>query len=302
MYINTGTPSSSSSCCCWGQWDKANTPPFQSLFVSPILSRRKPPPPVFVCAASLPKDDDGERSAMAKGSGTTARGRRLLKLREEKRKREYDRLHNYPTWAKVLEDACKDDDELRAVLGDSIGNPELMRKKVEERVRKKGRDFRKSKTGSVLSFKVSFRDFNPVDSYIWFELYGSPSDRDVDLIGSVIQSWYVMGRLGSFNSTNLQLANSSMDYDPLYDAEKGFKVMPSSFHDIGDVEFQDNWGRVWVDLGTSDYFAIDVLLNCLTVLSSEYLGIQQIVFGGRGMGDWEEGMTNPEYGYKYFKI
>lgn len=45
----------------------------------------------------------------------------------------------------------------------------------------------------------------------------------------------------------LQLANSSMDYDPLYDADKGFKVMPSSFHDIGDVEFQDNWCRVWYE-------------------------------------------------------
>ncbi|KAJ0094999.1 hypothetical protein Patl1_14938 [Pistacia atlantica] len=177
-----------------------------------------------------------------------------------------------------------------------------MRKRVEERVRQKGRDFQKSKTGSVVAFKVGFRDFNPLDSYIWFELYGSPSDRDVDLIGSVIQSWYVMGRLGAFNSSNLQLANSSMEYDPLYDADKGFKVMPSSFHDISDVEFQDNWGRVWVDLGTSDFFAIDVLLNCFTVLSSEYVGIQQIVFGGRRMGDWEEGMTDPQFGYKYFKI
>lgn len=46
-------------------------------------------------------------------------------------------------------------------------------------------------------------------------------------------------------SCRLQLANSSMDYDPLYDAEKGFTVMPSSFHDISEVEFQDNWGRVW---------------------------------------------------------
>ena len=33
-------------------------------------------------------------------------------------------------WNRVLESACKDDEELRAVLGDSIGNPELMRKKV----------------------------------------------------------------------------------------------------------------------------------------------------------------------------
>lgn len=238
----------------------------------------------------------------AKGSGTSARGRRLLKIREEKRKRDFDRLHNYPAWAKVLEDACKNDGELRAVLGDSIGDPELMRKRVEERVRRKGRDLQKSKTGSVVAFKVSFRDFNPLDSFIWFELYGSPSDRDVDLLGSVVQSWYVMGRLGAFNSSNLQLANSSMDFDPLYDSDKGFKVMPSSFHDISDVEFQDNWGRVWVDLGTSDFFSIDILLNCLTVLSSEYLGIQQVVFGGRRLGDWEEGMTSPEDGYKYFKI
>ncbi|KAG2279476.1 hypothetical protein Bca52824_050696 [Brassica carinata] len=107
---------------------------------------------------------------------------------------------------------------------------------------------------------------------------------------------------GDFNTSNLQLANSSMEYDPLYDAEKGFKVMPSSFHDISYVEFQDNWGRVWVDLGTSDIFALDVLLNSLTVVSSEYLGIQQVVFGGKRMGDWEEGMTDPDFGYKYFKI
>ncbi|KAK9990163.1 hypothetical protein SO802_025148 [Lithocarpus litseifolius] len=68
-----------------------------------------------------------------------------------------------------------------------------------------------------------------------------------------------------------------MEYNPLYDANKGFNVMPSSFHDISDVEFQDNWGRFWVDLETSNYFAIDVLLNCLIVLSSNYLGIQQIL-------------------------
>lgn len=254
-------------------------------------------------SASNNGDEIGDRkNGMAKASGTSARGRRVLKLREEKRRREHERLNTYPAWAKVLEDGCKHDAELRAVLGDSIGNPEEMRKRVEERVRKKGRDFYKSKTGSVVAFKVSFRDFNPLDSYIWVELLGSPTDRDVDLFGSVIQAWYLMGRLGAFNSSNLQLANCSMEYNPLYDAEKAVKVMPSSFHDISDVEFQDNWGRFWVDLGTADVLAIDVLLNCLTVLSSEYLGIKQVVFGGRNMGDWEEGMISPEYGYKSFKI
>ena len=64
-------------------------------------------------------------------TGSSARGRRLLKIREEKRKRQLDNLHNYPAWAKVLEDACKHDHELRAILADSIGNPDLMRKRVQ---------------------------------------------------------------------------------------------------------------------------------------------------------------------------
>ncbi|RDY00009.1 hypothetical protein CR513_16859, partial [Mucuna pruriens] len=298
-------------CWCRWQWAEAKYTGLGCWFSS--STAKKSVGPVIVSVSALSDDNSHTISnsnsnsseikpESIKGSGTSARGRRLLRIREEKQQREYERLNNYPAWAKVLENACKDDAELRGVLGDSIGNPELMRKRVEDRVRKKGRDFQKSKTGSVVAFKVTFRDFNPLDSYIWFELYGSPSDRDVNLIGNVIQSWYVMGRLGAFNSSNLQMANSSMEYDRLYDADNGFNVMPSSFHDIGDIEFQENWGRVWVDLGTSDYFAIDVLLNCLTVLSSEYLGIQQVVFGGRRMGDWEEGMTNPEDGYKYFKI
>ncbi|KAK9130897.1 hypothetical protein Sjap_011384 [Stephania japonica] len=291
------------SCCCY-----LKSPP-SSLFPLKLQERIFKSSNLVVCANKshvdklVNRDRAISEDEAAKGSGTTARGRRLLRVREEKRKREHEHLHTYPQWAKVLEDACKHDSELRVVLGDSLGNPDLMRQRVEQRVRQKGRaDFHKSKSGSILAFKVNFRDFNPLDSYIWIELYGSPSDRDVDLIGSVIQSWYVMGRLGAFNSSNLQLASSSMEYDPLYDADRGFQVMSSSFHDIGDVEFQDNWGRFWVDLGTSDFLAIDVLLNCLTVLSSEYVGIQQVVFGGHKIGDWEEGMTSQEDGYKYFKI
>ncbi|KAF7081162.1 hypothetical protein CFC21_085134 [Triticum aestivum] len=242
-------------------------------------------------------------AAVSAASGTSARDRRLARVREERRRREYDREHTYPGWARVLENACRDDEEMRAILGDSIGNPELMKQRIQERVRAKGREgFNRPKTGSVAAFKVSFRDFNPLNAFIWFELFGEPTDRDVDLLGGVIQAWYVMGRLGAFNSSNLQLANSMLDFDPSYDSEEASAVMPSSFHDISDVEFQDSWGRVWVDLGTSDHLGLDVLLNCLTQLSSEHLGIKQVVFGGRKLGDWEEGMTSSDYGYKHFKI
>lgn len=66
------------------------------------------------CAASLSdnesdkflREDTGTSTASTGNSdeivmtGTTARARRLLKIREEKRKREHDRLHSYPPWAK----------------------------------------------------------------------------------------------------------------------------------------------------------------------------------------------------------
>ncbi|PKI60134.1 hypothetical protein CRG98_019478, partial [Punica granatum] len=168
--------------CCSNSYCPSSVTVIDTSLKLPRLVRCAP---VSVSCSQEDGRSVGDGGAVkTRGSGTTARGRRLLKVREEKRKREYDRLHNYPAWAKVLEDACKDDAELRAVLGDSIGNPELMRKRVEERVRKKGQDFRKSKTGSVLAFKVSFRNFSPTGSYVWFEFYGSPSDREVDLVGS----------------------------------------------------------------------------------------------------------------------
>uniref|UniRef100_A0A453PYR1 Uncharacterized protein n=1 Tax=Aegilops tauschii subsp. strangulata TaxID=200361 RepID=A0A453PYR1_AEGTS len=212
-----------------------------------FLSRLQPPTsPRLHLRRATATAAGGRGDGASAASGTSARDRRLARVREERRRREYDREHTYPGWARVLENACRDDEEMRAILGDSIGNPELMKQRIQERVRAKGREgFNRPKTGSVAAFKVSFRDFNPLNAFIWFELFGEPTDRDVDLLGGVIQAWYVMGRLGAFNSSNLQLANSMLDFDPSYDSEEASAVMPSSFHDISDVEFQDSWGRVW---------------------------------------------------------
>jgi hypothetical protein len=69
---------------------------------------------LLICAASpsdnesdkFLREDTATRTASTDNSdeivmtGTTARARRLLKIREEKRKREHHRLHSYPPWAK----------------------------------------------------------------------------------------------------------------------------------------------------------------------------------------------------------
>ncbi|GJW68044.1 structural maintenance of chromosomes-like protein [Tanacetum coccineum] len=223
--FNTTTNSikETTTSCCLSLYTKISPSASTSKF---IAKKTTTTTTVLVVSKSSSGDDV---SSISRGTGTTTRGRRLLKVREEKRKREFDRLHNYPSWAKVLENAAKNDVELRNVLGDTIGNPDQMRLKIG--YARRGETFTNPKQDPLLLLKSPFE--TSVGSNIWFKLYGPPSDRDVDLIGTVIQSWYLMGRLGAYNSSNLQLANTSMEYNPLYDADKGFNVMPSSFHDIG---------------------------------------------------------------------
>lgn len=89
-------------------WKPLSPPLFPDL--NDIFNTKKNHPMVLTMSrsssvGSLSDENDagtGIGVPKGKGSGTTARGRRLLKLREEKRKREYDRLHNYPAWAKCL--------------------------------------------------------------------------------------------------------------------------------------------------------------------------------------------------------
>ncbi|KAJ7538427.1 hypothetical protein O6H91_11G047400 [Diphasiastrum complanatum] len=257
---------------------------------------------VQILASSSSAENGDVRQRVVKGATLGARARRLERVRHEKIRRQEQEKQTYPEWALILEKSCKDDAELREILGDSIGNPEAMQKRLQERVLRKGRDVLQSRSGSAVPIIVSFRDFDPFNSYIWLELYASPSDKETDILGRVIQAWYILGRLGAFNSMNLQLTNAQPSESPFYSTESATEALPAFFHNIGNLEFQDNWARLWVDLGTSDPLALDVIINSLTALSSQHVGIKQLIFGGKNFGDWEEGMTNPEDGYKVYKI
>jgi len=57
--------------------------------------------------------------------------------------------------------------------------------------------------------------------------------------------------------------------------------MMSVMHNMGDVEYEDNWARCWLDLGTADAIALDTLINALLQFSKEYVQIEQVVIGGQ---------------------
>jgi hypothetical protein len=51
------------------------------------------------------------------------------------------------------------------------------------------------------------------------------------------------------------------------------------------MEYQEEWARCWVDLGTSDAFSLDVLINALGQLNNDVLEIEELLIGGLN-DDW----------------
>ncbi|OIT35924.1 hypothetical protein A4A49_16335 [Nicotiana attenuata] len=100
----------------------------------------------------------------------------------------------------------------------------------------------------------------------------------------------------------MQLSQSPLDKRPSYDVVQGANVNPTTFYNIGDLEIQDNLARIWVYIGTSEHLLLDVLIIALTQISSDYVGIKQVVFGESEFGNWRENLTSEDAGYSVHKI
>ncbi|TYI16925.1 hypothetical protein ES332_A08G288700v1 [Gossypium tomentosum] len=194
------------------------------------------------------------------------------------------------------------DPEFAEILGSCLDDPEKARSKMEDRLRKKRNKILHKKTGSGTPMKVTFNKFDFSNSYIWFEFYNTPLEKDISLICDTIRSWHIIGRLGGCNSMNMQLSQSPLEKRPSYDAIQGANVNPTTFYNIGDLEVQDNLARIWVDIGTTEPLILDVLINALTQISSDYIGIKQLVFGGSELENWKESLTTEDAGYSVHRI
>lgn len=194
------------------------------------------------------------------------------------------------------------DPEFADILGSCFDDPAKAQARVEERIRSKRNKILQPKTGSAVPMKVTFNKFDFSNSYVWFEFYNAPLPNDISLISDTIRSWHIIGRLGGCNSMNMQLSQAPLDKRPSYDPIQGANVTPTTFYNIGDFEVQENLGRVWMDIGSSEPLLLDVLINALTQISSDYVGIKQLVFGGSEFGNWNENLTSEAAGYSVHKI
>lgn len=194
------------------------------------------------------------------------------------------------------------DPEIAEILGHCVDDPDKFRSKMKERLKKKRNKILQAKAGSAKPMKVTFNKFKYSDSYIWLEFYNNPLEKDITLICDTIRSWHIIGRLGGCNSMNMQLSQAPMDNRPSYDAIQGANTTPTAFYNIGDLEIQDNLARIWVDIGTSEPLLLDVLINALTQISSDMVGIKQLTFGGSEFENWNENLKSEDAGYSIHKI
>jgi hypothetical protein len=131
---------------------------------------------------------------------------------------------------------------------------------------------------------VKFREVDPFDLWIWLEFETVPAEMEKQYVEEVFSSWFFLGKLGGFNAENLQVQDIGLDMSYMeYDPDLIDSSMLALMHNMGDVEYEGNWGRCWFDLGTSDAIALDILINAFQQLNHDYVSVRQLIIGGENI-------------------
>jgi hypothetical protein len=134
--------------------------------------------------------------------------------------------------------------------------------------------------------QVRFREVDPFNCWIWLRFSHAPGQGERGYVETAFDSWFFLGKLGAYNAENLQAHDSGGDLGWLaYEAEEAAQAMPALMHSMGTMEYQGAWARCWVDLGTSDAFGLDVLINALRQLDNDVVEIEELLIGGVN-DDW----------------
>ncbi|AFY53913.1 Protein of unknown function (DUF3531) [Rivularia sp. PCC 7116] len=147
--------------------------------------------------------------------------------------------------------------------------------------------------------KIEFREINPFDVWIWLRFNTVPSEREKQFVEELFDSWFYVGKLGGFNAENLQVQETGLDISYLHYDQDGYQnSLLALMHNMGEFEYNGDWGRCWFDLGTSDAIALDILINALTQLGQEYVTIDEVYIGGENP-DWsvEDSDSRPSFIY-----
>lgn len=111
---------------------------------------------------------------------------------------------------------------------------------------------------------ICFCEVDFFNCWLWICFLEFFSQGEWNYVDGVFDSWYVIGCLGGFNVENLQVYDVGLDFSWLiYDDDGVELVMLVLMYNMGQFEYQNDWGCCWVDFGMLDGVVIDVLINVL---------------------------------------
>ena len=201
-------------------------------------------------------------------------------------------------WMEILKEESSRDPEIAALLDGANDDPKVVEDKIRERFERNREKIYQERSGSTVPTLVTFREVNAFSCWIWVESHNPIAEMEKPLLEEVFKAWFVLGKLGGFNSYNMQAMEnydepSFMDYSMERAHEFSTDTSSHVFHEMSEMEFKGQWARVWIDMGTADEMAFDVLINSLIQFSREYFGLKQVIVGGVNE-DWTT--EGSEYG------
>lgn len=129
--------------------------------------------------------------------------------------------------------------------------------------------------------EVRFREVDPFNCWLWLRFPHPPGAGERGYLETAFDSWFFLGKLGGFNAENLQAHEAGAELSWLaWDAAGAEQALPALMHNMAPLEYRGEWARCWLDLGTSDAFALDVLINTLRCLDHDILEIEELLIGG----------------------
>jgi hypothetical protein len=198
-------------------------------------------------------------------------------------------LKKKPQWVLDLVKDAENDPELATLLMGTDGDPQAIRTKMRESLFPKFSDILGKNSGDFSVPIVTFRDLEDLSSlWVWVEFKDYPGDLTKENFDEAIKAFFIAGKLGGFNSLNLQVffsgeAELSFFQYNLHDARD---KMPSCFHELGDIEYDGRWARFFLDMGTTDELSPDILINMLIGFSKDITTLSQIILGGEN-SNWQ---------------
>ena len=196
-----------------------------------------------------------------------------------------------PKWMEILEESAEWDPDVKELLDGANANPAEVEDRIRKRFEKRKDKVFKEREGSTVPMLVRFGEFKSNNLWIWVESHNPIAEQEEPLVDEVFKAWFVLGKLGGFNSENMQVQSNFFEVSHMtYDMElaNGESDVPACvFHAMGGPEYKGRWARAWFDLGSADEMCVDVLINAFIQLSREYFGIKTLVIGGENAApDW----------------